>query len=85
MSRDNVPTVGAGGLADRLARLEENHENLDHRLYGNGRPGDIEKIQTSVDEMKSTLAKAVGGMAVLLVVMPVVIEWIKSNLGHHTP
>ena len=54
----------APGTCDELDRLE-------HRLYGNGQPGDIarlydnqEKLQDSYNKLRLTIAFAAGGLAV---------------------
>lgn len=47
-------------------------ESLEHRLYGNGQPGDIQVLHKSVNEIKLTIARwgaagtAIAGLGVLI-------------------
>ena len=41
----------------RLVLNERAADSLDHRLYGNGQPGDIHKIMKRQDEMETDLTK----------------------------
>lgn len=76
MNRDAVPSM----FSDRLTRVEEAHDQLEHRVYGNGQPGDMQRILTSIDELKSNHNKMMGALAVIVVIMPVAIELAKVFL-----
>ncbi len=56
---------------DRLIALETDTETLAHRLYGNGQPGDIQKIMITLDELKGSQSRLQGAIWVLGVIMPI--------------
>ena len=68
---------GLGGRVNTLERecfgckvkVETRQDNQDLRL--NSQHADIEKIFTSIDGLKSTVNKAMGGIAVVVVLMQV--------------
>lgn len=49
----------------RLARIEAIVEDMHHRLFGNGQPGEVQTIKDDVSSLKSSRSWVKGGIAVL--------------------
>lgn len=56
-------------IQERLAVIEEVVLRLEERLFGNGQPGEIERLQGRVRRLESWLWRAAGavGLAILLI------------------
>ena len=56
-------------IQERLAVIEEIVIRLEERLFGNGQPGELERLQTRVRRLESWFWRAAGAvsLAVLLI------------------
>lgn len=63
---------------DRLIALEGDSENLTHRLYGNGQPGDIQQIKSTLEDLKRGHARMQGAIYVMGVVMPIILMLLQK-------
>ena len=56
-------------IQERLAVIEEIVLRLEERLFGNGQPGEMERLQSRVRRLESWFWRAAGaiGLAVLLI------------------
>jgi hypothetical protein len=71
-------------LTSEVEVISSKVETLEHRLYGNGQPGDIQVLHKSVTDIKMTIARwgaagsAIAGLGVLIS------QWanILKILGH---
>lgn len=62
-------------IAD-LASLAVVVKGLERRLYGNGQPGDIAEIKAKLDDLRAWYWKAIGGVAVIAVLVPPIVQLI---------
>ncbi len=65
---------------DRLISLETDNQTLARRLYGNGQPGDIQKIMVTLDELKGSQSRLQGAIWALGLVMPIAMLLIQHFL-----
>jgi hypothetical protein len=68
-------------LASRVSVVESTVESLDHRLYGNGQPGDIKLIHDKLDDLRQWHWKMIGALTLLSVVTPFLVEVAKKSFG----
>ncbi len=52
-----------GRLESKVDAMHETSQKLDHRLYGNGQPGDIEKLETRMTAAENHQTKSTGWIA----------------------
>lgn len=94
--RDNTEILAALARVEyAVARVEERQvatasvvEKLDHRLYGNGQKGDIEKIEGRVEAIEMNHQKVTGWLAGALAVFTVLggaFEFLWHNLFSKKP
>lgn len=74
--RRNADTelIGAiGELKSTVVALHETTQKLEHRLYGNGQPGDIEKIDTRLITVENHQTRMTGWIAGAVAVLAAIV------------
>jgi hypothetical protein len=71
-------------IATRLTAIETVLGRMEHRLFGNGQPGELSLIHSRLDEVEETHATAKGAFAVLSFLITLIgggeiLHWFKMG------
>lgn len=63
------PGLDISGVSARLVKVETEQEEMHHRLYGNGQPGDIANMSKKIEELQSWMLRATGAVGVIVILV----------------
>ena len=69
--------------AQTLARIETLVEEMHGRLFGNGQPGELDKIDGRLDNLESTRSFAKGALYVLYGLVSALASWLGIHIRQH--